>query len=450
LNWTNADAEADQLDIRWGDEIRLGLRVVFDYPLIDLDLWNRIVDEFSIPRRNQAGQGGSQRPLWPDLSLLSVRADQLRVLNTRLDQAVLRATRTPQEHWSLNLRSEQTTGTLKWQERDGQVMGRMAGRFDRLSVGDDADDTRSLLPDAQIDDDATVDDDLDLPGIVLQADDLRLFGHSVGALSLEGVRDAGRHTWRLDRLQIGDDNAVLRGTGMWRLRGPDRGLDLKAEVSAKNMGAWMSRAGYPDVLAGGEGVLKGALQWRDLPWTRDKAKLAGTLEFSLDKGRFQKVGSRTAKLLEVLSLQSLMRLNRLDQGLVSLTQDGFPFDQLRGALTLDNGMMQARDYKVIGPVATILLEGSSNILDETLNLQAVIVPNLDVSGAALAAGIAINPLVGLGAFVTQWLLKTPLAKAMTVRYHVTGTWDEPVIRDAPVSATAASSGADLSRSPKSP
>ncbi|MFT0532456.1 YhdP family protein, partial [Castellaniella hirudinis] len=26
LNWTNADAEADQLDIRWGDEIRLGLR----------------------------------------------------------------------------------------------------------------------------------------------------------------------------------------------------------------------------------------------------------------------------------------------------------------------------------------------------------------------------------------------------------------------------------------
>ncbi|MGB6006820.1 YhdP family protein [Castellaniella sp.] len=468
VRWTDADAQADVLDARLGDMVTVGLRHVrrtrqgpyfeqaliglgqaaddggpglrlaLRYPLIDLDRWNRIVDEFSIPRRGHApaSRTAASRPLWPDLSLLSVQADQLRLQATRLDQAALRVTRTPDERWSLNLRSKQTTGTLKWRELDGRVQGPMSGRFARLSLGDDSRDTQSLLPDAQSDDDARFDDDLEIPGLILQADDLRLYGRSMGALSLEGVRDSARHVWQLNHLRMGDDDARLQGSGTWRLRGPDRGLSLKATVTAKNLGAWLSRAGWPGVLSGGQGTLAGDFTWRNLPWRHDKADLQGSLQIDLDKGRFLKIASQTAKLLEVLSLQSITRLNRLEQGLVGLPKDGFPFDQLRGSLTLNQGVVQAHDYKVIGSVGTILLEGSTNILNETLDLQAVMVPNLDVSGAALAAGIAINPLVGLGAFVTQWLLKTPLAKAMTVRYQVTGTWDDPKVKEVPVSGTA--------------
>ncbi|WP_345798335.1 YhdP family protein [Castellaniella sp. MT123] len=465
VRWSDADPQSDTLDIRYGDFVVLGLRhqrqvragsyfqraaigmgqapdadgaglrVTLAYPLFDLDIWNRIVDEFSIPRRGRAPAGRSaSRPLWPDLSLLSVQADQLRLLGTRLDHAVMRVTRTQEEQWSMNLRSEQTTGTLKWQEQDGRVTGRMSGRFARLSLGDDSRDTQSLLPEAEVDQDAAFDDDLEIPGIVLQADELRLYGHPVGALALEGSRDSANHVWLLSHLRIGDEDARLRGTGTWRLRGPGRGLTLKATATAQDLGTWLSHAGLPGVLAGGQGTLKGDFEWHDLPWRHDKADLRGKLEISLDKGRFLKLGSQTAKLLEFLSLQSITRLNHLGQGLTGLPKDGFPFDQLRGMLSLNQGVIQAHDYKVIGPVGTILLEGRTNILDKTLNLQAVMVPNLDVSGAAIAAGIAVNPLIGLGAFVTQWLLKTPLAKAMTVRYRITGTWDDPRITDVPVAS----------------
>jgi uncharacterized protein YhdP len=299
-------------------------------------------------------------------------------------------------------------------------------------LGDDPHDARSLLPQAEPDESASFDDDLEIPGIVLQADELRLFGHSMGALSLEGVRDGARHVWTLNNLRLGDGDARLRGSGTWRLRGPDRGLELNASVQAGDLGAWMNRAGWKDVLAGGEGTLKGRFQWRNLPWTREKSDLSGSLRIELDKGRFQKLGSYTGKLLEFLSLQSITRLTKLDRGLAGLPKDGFPFDQLRGTLDMDRGKVKVRDYKVIGPVGTILLEGSTDIVGETLDLQAVIVPNLDVSGAALAAGIAVNPLIGLGAFVTQWLLKTPLAKSMTVRYRITGSWDDPKVEDMPV------------------
>lgn len=462
VQWSDADPGADRLDAQYGDTLRLalrhdrktrtgpyfqgaavgagravdadaaGLRVEVAYPLFDLDLWNRIVDEFSIPRRGDGVRRAAARPLWPDLSLLSVQADQMRMMGTRLDQAVLRVSRTPDELWSMNLRSEQTSGTLKWQERDGRVLGRMSARFARLSLGDDPHDAGSLLPQAEPDETASFDDDLEIPGIVLQADELRLFGHSMGALSLEGVRDGARHVWTLNNLRLGDGDARLRGSGSWRLRGPDRGLELNASVQAGDLGAWMNRAGWKDVLAGGEGTLKGRFQWRNLPWAREKSDLSGSLRIELDKGRFQKLGSYTGKLLEFLSLQSITRLTKLDRGLAGLPKDGFPFDQLRGTLDMDRGKVKVRDYKVIGPVGTILLEGSTDIVDETLDLQAVIVPNLDVSGAALAAGIAVNPLIGLGAFVTQWLLKTPLAKSMTVRYRITGSWDDPKVEDMPV------------------
>jgi uncharacterized protein YhdP len=45
----------------------------------------------------------------------------------------------------------------------------------------------------------------------------------------------------------------------------------------------------------------------------------------------------------------------------------------------------------------------------------------------MVTALAVNPLIGLGAFVTQWLLKQPLARAMTMEYAVTGSWDDPRI-----------------------
>src|SRR5690606_4932633 len=96
---------------------------------------------------------------------------------------------------------------------------------------------------------------------------------------------------------------------------------------------------------------------------------------------------------------------------------------------VNNGMMSTNDYRVIGPVGTIVIGGTIDLMSELLDLQAVVVPNLDISGAAVAAGIAVNPIVGVGAFLTQWLLQGPLAKAMTVQYQIDGPWSEPRIKE---------------------
>jgi uncharacterized protein YhdP len=40
---------------------------------------------------------------------------------------------------------------------------------------------------------------------------------------------------------------------------------------------------------------------------------------------------------------------------------------------------------------------------------------------------AINPAVGLGTFIAQWLLRRPINEANTQEFLVRGTWADPVI-----------------------
>jgi len=180
-------------------------------------------------------------------------------------------------------------------------------------------------------------------------------------------------------------------------------------------------------VAGGSGTVQGPLNWRNFPWRHDVADIAGQLQTNLNNGRFVHVNSRAARLLELLSFQSLSRLAKLNFNPANVLRDGFPFDTVRGDIKFDSGVLSTEGYKINGPVAAIVLAGNTHLVKETWDMRAVVIPNLDASGAAIVTALAVNPLIGLGAFVTQWLLKQPLAKAMTVEYAVTGTWDEPKV-----------------------
>jgi uncharacterized protein YhdP len=79
-----------------------------------------------------------------------------------------------------------------------------------------------------------------------------------------------------------------------------------------------------------------------------------------------------------------------------------------------------------GVNATVLMEGSADLTRETQDLRVFVVPEINAGTASLAYA-AINPAVGLGTFVAQWLLRRPLIAASTREFHVTGGWDDPKI-----------------------
>ena len=43
-------------------------------------------------------------------------------------------------------------------------------------------------------------------------------------------------------------------------------------------------------------------------------------------------------------------------------------------------------------------------------------------------GLAVNPVIGLGSFLAQLFLRSPLSQALTQDYQVTGPWKDPVVK----------------------
>ncbi|WP_233235280.1 YhdP family protein [Bordetella sp. LUAb4] len=407
-----------------------GFSLKLNLPELDADAWEELIDGFS-PTPSVAASTAktaarrpapavTAQPLLPPINVVHIQTPWLRMSGLTLNDLTLSAERPIEMQWRVDIQSRQASGSLSWREGSGNVAGKVTGRFKYLAFGD-ASDTNTAT-DAL----SKTDELSDIPAVDLTSDSLRLYGKDVGALQVSGTNLERGRRWQLDKLRVTNEDATLDAKGIWRLSGADRGLTVDATTQFKDFGKLLGRLGKPDTVAGGTGSASGSLTWRDLPWTHDLANIEGKLEFSLDKGRFVHVNSRTSRLLELLSLQSVNRLARLDFNPVNVLRDGFPFDTIRGHLNLSKGIAHTEDYKVAGPVASIILAGDTNIIDETWNLKAVVVPNLDASGAAVATAF-VNPLLGLGAFLGQLILKHPLASALTSEYRVTGSWNDPKV-----------------------
>ena len=405
-----------------------GLAIDVQAPNMDIDAWRDLFD-----RLETLATTTGHAAVLPPLRDLRLQADTARVFGMNLDRLTFTARRPEGERWRVDISSTQTAGTLFWREAQGRIQGEVEAQFERLALGvtgeGKADGQQAAGNGSDKAAPAHLDEKIDFPAIRLKVGRLRLYGREVGALSLVGVNESRGRLWKLEQLELASPHASLKGSGVWRLDGPQRGLTIQAVALFDDLGAYLEQAGFKDLMRDGHGQVQGSVEWRDIPWRFDRAALYGDVNVELFKGRFLSVGSRSARLLEMLSLQSVKRLATLDWNPTSFMQQGFPFDELRGNLKLHAGVLHSENYRVVGPVGTIMIAGDVDLPKEKLDLQAVVVPNLDVSGAAIAAGIAVNPIVGIGAFLTQWLLKNPLGKAMSVEYRVKGDFDEPQVKE---------------------
>ncbi|WP_459614648.1 YhdP family protein [Bordetella sp. 2513F-2] len=400
-----------------------GMRIAGSVAAFDLDAWERVADGVAAADEQEGKRpAGAEGSVLPRLDEISLDTEALTVAGHRFDAVKLQARRPTPTQWRVQLDARQAAGTLEWTEAAGTVAGKVVARLSRLAIGAEEDDARQAAAQAV---DQAGEGFSDIPAIDLQAQSFNLYGHELGRLELLGTNLERGGLWRLDKLTLGNDAATLQATGTWKLKGADRGLTVDASADFRDLGAYLEDMGLGQVVSGGSGTVRGKLSWRDLPWRRDLTELQGHARVSLDKGRFVHVNSRTARLLELLSLQSLQRLARLEMDPAGVLREGFPFDTVRGDVSVSKGVVSTDGYKINGPVAAIVLGGTSDIVAERWDLQAVVIPNLDASGAAVATALAVNPLIGLGAFLTQWLLKQPLARAMTMEYTVTGSWDDP-------------------------
>ena len=358
-------------------------------------------------------------------SRIALEAEALRAGGKLLTHVVAGATQRD-GGWSANVTADQLDGHLDWQPAPGGGAGRVVARLARLDLPKDEPPAAGAPPAA-----ASAGGPTSLPALDVHVDALAIGGRPFGQLDLEAAnRDGG---WQLSRVRLATPEALLAATGRWDGGAPGRRggtaappsytrLDFQLDIL--DAGGLLARLGSPGAVAGGRGRASGRLEWPGSPTTPRAPVLRGGFSLEVEAGRFLKAEPGAARLLSVLSLQSLR--HRLSLDFRDVFEQGFAFDSFTGDVKIAGGVASSNNLRMRGLQAAVLMDGSADLARETQDLRVVVVPEINAGTASLAFAV-INPAIGLGTFLAQLVLRQPLIAAGTREFRVTGSWDEPKI-----------------------
>lgn len=269
------------------------------------------------------------------------------------------------------------------------------------------------------------------PRVDLLIEDFRVGPRQWGRAEVQARPVHATRSWEISRLLIASPDAVLTAQGNWSTRALDARTKarsrtvLDVEMEMKNAGRLLGRAGYPGVVRDTEGTISGQMSWSGSPLDFSGAALSGKLALSLEKGRFLKAEPGVARLVGVLNLQSLPRRIKLDFS--DVFSEGFSYERIRGDLEFVEGDVATSNLRIVGVQATVFLEGTASIRNETQNLRVLVLPEVNAGLASLGYAALVNPAIGLGAFLAQYVLRDPVRKIFAYEYQITGKWDDPVV-----------------------
>ena len=412
-----------------------GLALHLNLPSLNADAWRStmtdLTTEIGISNDNTvANVPGAGKGTAPDSDYaafvtpdaINLRATQLTIFDRTLDNMVLGATR-QRSGWKFNIQSDEVVGQASWEDPSSERgAGKITARLSSLKIERSADtEVTELLSGEK--------STAELPGLDIVADSFELRGMKLGRLELAATNSAimtpGRE-WRISKLTLVNPDATLRATGRWLLNASDGQSSLNYDMDINDAGHLLDRVGFEKSLKGGKGRMEGNLQWKGSPTAFDFPTLSGNVNLRINSGQFLKADPGVAKLLSVMSLQSLPR--RLTLDFRDLFSDGFAFDSIASTAVITRGVLKTDTFKMRGVNAVVLMDGTVELNEETQNLNVVVIPEINAGGASVIYGLAVNPVVGLGSFLAQLFLRNPISQVLTQEYVVTGPWKDPVVK----------------------
>ncbi|MDP3349031.1 MAG: YhdP family protein [Hydrogenophaga sp.] len=411
---------------------------------LDLDAWSQL-----------AGRAGVRVPTAATLSAidqdaelaylpttLALRTNRLTLEGRSFNRVVVGGSREGTQ-WRANVTADELNGYVEVRQAGPNTAGSVFARLARLK----------LEPTAATEVEQLLSQPTSVPALDIAVEELEFGGRRLGRVEVEAVNRGGptrAGEWRLTKLKFDVPEARFSATGNWAplsgaagaSAGEQRRTALSFRLDVDDSGALLTRFNRPGLVRGGKGRIEGSVGWIGSPLAPDYPTLSGQLQADFERGQFLKVEPGAGRLLGVLSLQALPRRLALD--FRDVFSDGFAFDFVRGDARIEQGVLFTNNLQMKGVNAAVLMEGTADLAREQQDLKVVVVPEINAGTASLIA-TAINPAIGLGSFLAQFLLRQPLQSAGTQEFRVSGSWADPQVtkvdRTPPAAPARAPAGA---------
>lgn len=405
-----------------------GVVAHLDLKSLNVDAWRDVIASVTDGGRQKRGGAGQAEDGGPGSDIaqyiepesIAAQATELIIAKRRLDNVVVGLSQRDNA-WQASIDSTQASGHVTWNKAAaGRDMGKVTARLASLIIPKSSvSDVTELLEGKES---ATR-----MPALDIVAENFELLDKKFGRLELvaNNVRTPAGNEWQINKLLIANPDGELKASGKWTIANGSNLSGVAYTFNIANAGRLLDRFGFPNVLRGGTGKMEGEISWNGLPFALDVPSLAGKIQLDMEAGQFLKVDPSAAKLLGVLSLQSLPR--RLVLDFRDVFSEGFAFDGVTATASIAQGVAKTDNFKMRSVAATVLIDGAADIARESQNLHVVVLPEINVGAASVVYGLAVNPVIGVGTFLAQLFLREPLMRAFTFEYQVTGPWKDPVV-----------------------
>jgi uncharacterized protein YhdP len=234
----------------------------------------------------------------------------------------------------------------------------------------------------------------------------------------------------IDNLQIAGlnvDNSQIIFNGTWR----QNSTELHTEISGDSLSSLFNSLNIKQKVSDSSFDAKADLFCACNPWQLNLANMLGNFHITTNNGIIYEKTNVFSKLLSLLSIKSLSK--RLKLEVDDLTTSGFAYNQIKGDITLNDGIAAIDNFNLTSDVADIVITGTSNIINKQHNLNAEVTPQLKDS-LPIATYLAGGGLAGLGVWLVdktifdEKLINSFTDEIVKFDYKITGPWDNPTIK----------------------
>ena len=343
------------------------------------------------------------------------------------------------DHTTVNMSSRELQGLIDWYPpgtAEGAERGMLQGRLAKLDL--------TAATESQPGSTTNLKQEIDsLPDLSIKVDELFWQGKPWGKLSFRASNQkvGANQSWRIDPFLLEGPDLKFNGRLNWVVQGNKGGTPVNMtsmdfKLNSPQVGSLLTKLGFPGTVKRGTASMEGQVSWPATPFGFDPATLSGNFKMTAKDGQFSKMDPGVGRLLGLLSLQSLPQRFSLD--FRDIFSEGLAFESIQGRFDVRDGLMKTSDLEMDTPSAVVLMNGETNLANQTQDVVVTVRPALSNS---VALGVTVlNPIAGAVTFAAQKVLGDPLSKVFSFKYHITGTWSDPLVDKESLATDAVKTG----------
>ncbi|EGN74888.1 TIGR02099 family protein [Idiomarina sp. A28L] len=396
-----------------------GFRIMAGMQEAELGDWLPVIVSLSsaIPEKNNnvadtSSEATARSPI-PPLSRVDATIGSLQWFGQDFNNTEIEG-RSSGDGWLLEVNADNGRARIDWSTIGaGQLT--VAADFLELNSPPSADSDKRVIEDRSWLD--------NMPPIIFTCRICRFQGRELGevAMRLEPANKAEQ----VRQFEVRKGSTVLQARGGWAGEGQALRTSLQGSLTSNNIGSYISELGFNSVVRDSSADFRFQLGWDGALQDWNKETLRGEVNWSLGAGYLRDVSDGGARLLSILSLESVLRKLTLD--FRDIFARGMFYSSFNGTLSLDQGVISTDNTRMNGSAGDMAVSGYTNLVDESLHYRLSYVPKVTSSLPVLLA-FMVNPPSGIAALVLDRMLHDAQVISR-LEYEVTGTMQNPVVTE---------------------